>query len=97
MYDEDEVECRLVGDAIEDEHGLDGEMPGACSVGSGHDDGDASHDEGDEGTLHAEPGGEVEAEEGEVVMEEIAQPDGEAVERKQTDAAHVTHGDDTRP
>ena len=47
MDDKNEIKGLLVGDTIEDEHRLDGEMPGACSVGRRHDDGDGAHDEGD--------------------------------------------------
>ena len=45
MYDEDEIEGLVVGHAVEDEHGLHREMPGAGAVGRGDDDGDAAHDE----------------------------------------------------
>ena len=48
--DEHEIEGVLVNDAIEDEHRLDGEVPGACTIGSRHDDGDGADDEGDQCT-----------------------------------------------
>ena len=32
----------LIGDAVEDEHGLDGEMPGTGTVGGGDDDGEGT-------------------------------------------------------
>ena len=48
MDDEHEKQGLLVGYAIEDEHGLDGKVPGAGTVGRGHDDGYGADDEGDE-------------------------------------------------
>ena len=48
MDDEDEIEGLFISHAIEDEHGLDGKMPGAGTVGRGHDDGYGADDEGDE-------------------------------------------------
>ena len=46
VYDEHEVECVVLLDAIEDEHRLHGEMPWTGSVGCRHYHGDAAHDEG---------------------------------------------------
>ena len=97
MHDKHEIKGLLVGDTIEDEHRLDGEMPGACSVGRRHDDGDGAHDEGDQGAGEAEVGGGVEAEEGEVVVDEIAAPDGEGVEKEQGFVPYVAQGHDALP
>ena len=47
--DEDEVESMLVGDALKDEHGLDGEVPRAGTVRRRHNDCDRTDDECDEG------------------------------------------------
>ena len=47
MHDKHEIKGLLVGDTIEDEHRLHGEVPGTCSVGRRHNDGDGTHDEGD--------------------------------------------------
>ncbi len=89
MYDEYEIESLLVGNTIEDEHGLDGKMPGTGTIGGGDDDGDTSHDEGGESAHHAELARGLKAEEGEIVMEEIAQPDAEGEEDISGDAAHI--------
>ena len=67
-------------------------MPGARSVGRGHDDRNASHDERDEGTLGAKPRRGIEAEESEVVVKEVASPDGKGVD----DETHVTAHDAQR-
>ena len=53
MDDEDEVEGLLFLHAIEDEHGLDGEVPGPRTVGRGHDDGKVGHHKRDEGATQA--------------------------------------------
>ena len=90
MHDEHEEERLLVLYAVEDEHGLDGEMPGAGTVGRRHDDGEVGHDERYEGTAETEVGREVEAEERQVVMQEVAHPDAygeQQVERQVLDAA----------
>ena len=89
MYDEDKVESLGVGDAIEDEHRLDGEMPRPGTVRGGHDDGYGAYDERHEGARQAKMGGEVEAEEGEVVVNEIAEPDADGEKEKQGDVLHV--------
>ena len=75
MHDEDKVESLGVGDAIEDEHRLDGEMPRPGTVRGGHDDGYGAYDERHEGTRQTEMRREVEAEECQVVVDEITQPD----------------------
>ena len=77
MYDEYEVQRFLVLHAIENKHGLDGKVPRTCSVGRRHDDGDAAHDEGDQCTAQPQVCRKVEAEEGQVIVQEIAQPDAE--------------------
>ena len=90
MDDEYEEEGLLVLYAVEDEHRLDSEMPGTGAVGRRHDDGEVGHDERHEGTAEAEVGREVEAEEGQVVMQEVTYPDAygeQQVERQVLDAA----------
>ena len=77
MDDEYEPEGLLVGHAIEDKHGLDGEVPGTGAVGRGYDDGEVGHHEGYQRTADAEVGREVEAEEGKIVMQEIHYPDAD--------------------
>ena len=66
--DEDKVERFCVGNAVENEHGLHGEVPGAGTVGSRYDDCNAADNEGHHSTGEAEVSSEVETEEGEVVM-----------------------------
>ena len=97
MDDENEVEGVFVGDTIEDEHGLDGKVPGTGTVGGGHDDGYGADDEGYEGTAKTEMGGEVEAEEGKVVVEEVAEPDGYGEEGEQRNVLDVLQRDDALP
>ena len=92
MDDEYEVEGVGVCYAVEDEHRLHGEMPWAGTVRRWHDDGYGTYDERDHGAHDAEMGGEVEAEEREVIMQEIAEPDGEAVEDEQRHVAHMAQG-----
>ena len=48
VYDEHEVECVVLLDAVEDEHRLHGEMPGTRSVGRRNHHGNAAHDEGNQ-------------------------------------------------
>ena len=75
MYDQHEPESLLVGHTVEDEHGLDGEMPGPSTVRCRYDDGKVGHDEGDQCTADAQMRREVEAEERQVIVQEIAHPD----------------------
>lgn len=81
--DKHEIKGLLVGYTIEDEHGLDSEMPGTGTVGGGYDDGNGAYDEGDKGTGETETGSTLETEERKVVMDEITAPDGEGVEKEQ--------------
>ena len=89
MDDEDEVEGLGVGDAIEDEHRLDGEMPRAGTVGGGHDDSYRTNDERYEGTRQSEMRRKVEAEERQVVVNKVAQPDTYREEQEQRDVADI--------
>ena len=72
MDDENEVESLLIGYAIENQHRLHGKVPGSGTVGCGYDDGDGAYDERHQGTAQAQVGGEVETEEGQVVVQEVA-------------------------
>ena len=95
--DEDEVERVLVGNTIEDEHGLDGKVPRTGTVGGGYDDGYGAYDECHQRTAQSEMGREVEAEEGEIVVQEIAHPDGEGEEGEQGYVLDVLQRDDALP
>ena len=77
MDDEYKPEGLLVGDTIEDQHGLNGKMPRTGTVGGRYNDGEVGHDKRHEGTADTQVGCEVEAEEREVVMQKIAHPDSD--------------------
>ena len=87
--DEHEVEGVVGPHAVEDEHCLHGKMPRACPVGRRHDDGDAAHDEGDQRTHHAETRRGLKAKEGEIVVEEVAAPNGQREEDEQRHVFHI--------
>ena len=95
--DQHEIERRRVGDAIEHEHRLDGEMPGSGAVGRGDDDRYRSYDEADQRAGQSEVRRLLEAEEGEVEMEEIARPDRQAIQDEQRDVAHAAERGDAEP
>ena len=97
MDNEDEVEGLGVGHAIEDEHGLHGEVPGAGTVWRGHDDGYGADNERDQRTTQSEVAGEVETEEGQVVMQEVANPYTKGEEQEQGNVAHIFQRDDALP
>jgi hypothetical protein len=50
MDNEYEVKGLVVGYAIENQHGLGGKMPGACTIGGRYDNGYGADDKGDERT-----------------------------------------------
>ena len=75
MNDKYEVQGLLVNHSIENQHGLYSEVPRTSSVGRWYNDRDAAHNEGYQGTGESQITGEVEAEEREVVMQEVAYPD----------------------
>ena len=77
MYDEHKPKGLFVGHTIEYQHGLDGEMPGTCTVGGGYDNGKVGHHKRDQRTTDTKVRREVEAEEGEVVMQEVHHPDAD--------------------
>jgi hypothetical protein len=89
MHDENEIERLLVSDPIEDEHRLDGKVPGAGTVRGRHDDCDAAHNEAYQGTAQSEIGSEVEAEEREIEVEKIAQPNTKGEKEKQWQALYT--------
>ena len=94
MHDEDKPKSLLIGNTIENEHGLDGKMPGTGTVGRRYDDGKVGHDKGYQRTANAQSGREAEAEEGEIVMQEVHYPDAdreEQVERQVLDAFQRKH------
>ena len=89
VYDEHEVEGVGFLHAIEDEHRLHGKVPGTGTVGRRHNHGDAAYDESYQCTRQPQTGCGIKAEECQVVVQEVAAPDGEGVEDEQRDVAHV--------
>ena len=95
--DEYEVEGVLVLYPIEDEHGFYGKVPGTCTVGGGDDNGDRTDDEGYQRTAQTEVGGEVEAEERQIVVKEVAEPDAKGEEGEEGNVLDILQRDDTLP
>ena len=90
MHDEHKPEGLFISHAIEDKHRLDGKMPGTSTIRCWHDDGKVGYDEGYQCTADTEVRREVEAEEGEVVMQEVHHPDADGekeIERQVLDAS----------
>ena len=83
MYDEYEEQGMLIDHTIEYQHGLYGKMPGTGTVGCRYDDGDGTYHEGYHGTRQPQMLSKVEAEEGEIIMQEVTPPDGEGEDDKQ--------------
>ena len=73
--DKHEPEGLFVGNTIEYQHGLDGKVPRAGTIGRWYDNGKVGNDKRYEGTADTQMGCEVEAEEREVVVQEVAHPD----------------------
>ena len=80
--------------SVEDEDGLHGKVPGTSAVGRRHDDRDASHDETDDGDRETEVGSEIEALEGDPVVQEIADPYRQRVECEQPLVLHPAQRED---
>ena len=97
VYDENEEEGIVCLDAIENEHCLDGKMPRSGSVGSWYDDRNAAHDECHQTAHQIEMGGCLEALEGEIVVEEIAQPDTQCKGDVERYISDTFQRDDTLP
>ena len=73
--DKYEPEGLFVGNTIEYQHGLDGKVPRAGTIRRWYDNGKVGHDKRHEGTADAQVSRKVEAEEREVVVQEVAHPD----------------------
>ena len=97
MHDEHEVEGLIACYAIEDKHRLHSKMPGAGTIRSGHNNGHGAYDKGHQGTSGAKVGGSSEAEESEIIMQEVAHPDANGEEDEERHILHIAHGDDARP
>ena len=97
MHDQDKIQCLVVRHAIEDEHRLDGEMPRSCSVRCRHDDGNRTYHKADQRTGKAEMCRRIEAEESQVIMQEIAPPYRKTVEKEQGDVPYFPQRTDALP
>ena len=87
--DEGERGCLGFRDAVHAQQGDDDEVPGACAVGGGDDDGHADGGEDDGSCPAAERLGEREGVEAEVELQVVARPDGHGVEDEEPEAAYV--------
>ena len=96
---DDEGEERGVGggDAIEHHHGDDGKVPRTGTVGGGHQNGKGSGNEHHKTGSYRKLRGEAEAEEGEVEMEVVTEPDTQRVGYKEGHTAYTPEGEDTLP
>ena len=97
VYDENEEEGIVCLNAIEYEHCLDGKMPRSGSVRSWYNDRYAAHDECYQTAHQIEMGGCFEALEGEIVVEEIAQPDAQCKGDVEWYISDTFQRDDTLP
>ena len=80
VNDQGEHDGGFFSDAVEDEHRFHGKVPWSGTVGGGNQHGERSDAENEERLIGKDAGGGVEAEEGDVEMEEIAHPNQHAVE-----------------
>ena len=87
--DEHKIEGVVGPHAVKDEHCLHGKMPRARPVGRGHDDGNAAHNECDQCAHHAKTRCGLEAKEGEIVVEEVAAPNGQCEENEERHVFHI--------
>ena len=97
MYYQHEVKGVFINHAIEYQHGLNGEMPWAGTIGRRYDNGYRSHHEGYQCTPQSQMLREVKAEEREVVVQEVAYPDAEGEEDKKRQVSDIFQRDDTLP
>ena len=95
MDDENEGDGICVCQSIENQDGLHGKMPRTSAIGGGHNHRDASHDEADDGGCEAKALREVEAPEGDPVVQEVATPYGYCVEGKQPFVLYVSQREHT--
>ncbi len=88
MYYKHEIESLVIGNAIENEHGLNGEMPGTSTVRGWYEYGDTTNDKRYHSACDTEVCRSRETEEREVIVQEIACPDGDGVEEEERDILH---------
>ena len=97
MDNEDEIECFRVGNAIEDEHGLNGEMPRACTIRRRNDDCNGANHECYHSTGQSEMLCKIEAEKRQVVVQEVAGPNAKSKAHEERYVANMTQRDDALP
>ena len=95
MYYQHEIQGVCFRYSIEYEHGLYGEMPWSCPVRCRHYDGYGAYYERHHGTREREARSEAEAEEREVIVQEITRPDSERVEDVKGFVADIAQGEHT--
>ena len=88
MYYQHEVESLVIGYAIEDKHGLYCEMPRTCTVWGRYEYSDTTYDKRYHSACDTEVCRSRETEEREVIVQEIARPDGYRVEDEQWDVLY---------
>ena len=79
--------------AVESKYGLDGKMPGTCSVGGWHQYGKAACYEGYEGAGGTEVGGEVKTLECYVEVKIVTEPYTDAVCQEQGEAFYFAYAE----
>ena len=72
-------------------------MPGTCTIGRGYDDGEVGYDKGYQRTTNPQMGREVEAEERQVVMQEVHYPDANGEEQVERQVLHPSQREHTLP
>ena len=97
VNDEHEVEGVVLLDAIEDEHRLHGEMPWTRSIGCRYDYSYASHDEGHQSAHQIEMARRFKALEGEIIVQEVAQPDAQGEGDVERYVSHALQRDYSLP
>ena len=97
VNDEHEVEGVVLLDAIEDKHRLYCEMPWTRSIGCRYDYSYASHDEGHQSAHQIEMARRFKALEGEIIVQEVAQPDAQGEGDVERYVSHALQRDYSLP
>ena len=97
VYDENEEEGIVCLNAIEYEHCLDGKMPRSGSVRRWYDDRYAAHDECHQTAHQIEMARRFKALEGEIVVQEVAQPDAQGEGDVERYVSHALQRDYSLP
>ena len=97
MHQERKNSRIFLADAIEHHHCDDGKVPRSGAVGRRNHHGDTAYHEHHQSGQEAQVVGKVEAEEGQIEMQEIAQPDSQCIAEKQQFMLHMAQRQDTHP